>query len=80
MFAALKAFWIMAKSFINGMQNLAEGFDEVTKIAKDGAINLRQEMLMEAVAARKQMIKTNGLTESEVKETTDRLTEISKAA
>lgn len=79
MFAALKAFWIMVKSFINGMQNLAEGFDEVTKIAKDGAINLRQEMLMEAVAAKKQMIKANGLTESEVKETTDRLTEVKAA-
>ena len=68
MFKALASFWVFVMSCIKGFTNLAEAFNEVSEIAKDGATNLRKEMMMEAVAQRKALIKANGLTETEIKE------------
>ena len=79
MFKALASFWVMVSSFISGFTKFAEAFDEIATISKEGATNLRKEMQLEAIAARKELIKTHDLNEDEVKEATA-ITEIKAVA
>lgn len=80
MFQAIASFWVMIIEVISGMTRLARAFNSASAIVEDGATNLRKEMQLESISKRKELIKANGLSDTDVKEATTPLTDVSKAA